>query len=61
MADIAACNGWNCPIAQKCYRFTCKKDDYQSYSDFKYENENCDYFWDNGNKTRNMINDNTMS
>lgn len=61
MADISACNGQDCPIAEMCYRFTCKKDYYQSYSDFRYVNGDCDYFWDNGDKVRNAINDSTMS
>lgn len=61
MADISACANLSCPKSNNCYRFTCRKDDYQSYSDFKYVNGNCDYFWDNGNTKMVAINDATMS
>lgn len=61
MADISACMGRNCPIAQKCYRFTCKKEYYQTYADFTYIDGKCDYFWDNGDDEQNKINDTAMS
>ena len=35
MPDISKCEGKNCPIKNKCYRFTCKPSEFwQTYSDF---------------------------
>lgn len=45
MADISKCNGVNCPIKEKCYRYTAPDSFWQVYADFEYDNE-CDYFWD---------------
>ncbi len=35
-----------CPLAEQCYRFTAKPDEYfQAYSDFEPDDDgNCDYF-----------------
>ena len=47
MTDIAKCKNKECPLAQKCYRFTSKANEFwQSYSGFKYD-DGCDFFWDN--------------
>ena len=47
MPDIAKCSGKDCPHKDKCYRFTSKASEYQSYfltppidKDGK-----CDYYW----------------
>lgn len=50
MADISMCSGKDCPLKDKCYRYTAPQSDYQSwfsvvpYSTFV---ESCEYFWDN--------------
>ena len=49
MADIAKCNGHNCPLKEKCYRYTVPASDWQTYGDFKYD-DGCDYFWDNSER-----------
>lgn len=46
MPDIAMCRNKDCHIKQRCYRYTAKPCDRQSYSQFKYDN-GCDYFMDN--------------
>lgn len=43
MPDISKCNGKDCPIKEKCFRYTSKSSMYQTYSDFEYKN-GCDYF-----------------
>ena len=48
MPDISKCEGTNCPLKEKCYRFTCESDEhYQAYSDFSdalnEEKTECDY------------------
>ena len=49
MADITKCKGIDCPIRDKCYRFTAPDGRWQSYSNFaKYLNETkteCPYFY----------------
>lgn len=52
MADISKCEGKNCPIKEKCYRFTVPSGMYQTYGQFEYDHEKkkCDYFWDNKNR-----------
>ena len=55
MPDITMCTGKDCPIKEKCYRYTAKPDEFrQSYFDAPYKDENCEYFWDN--KKRNKKN-----
>jgi len=50
MADIAKCNGHNCPLKEKCYRYTAPAAElWQTYGDFKYD-DGCDYFWDNSER-----------
>ena len=47
MADISMCLNEDCPLKEKCYRYTAPASDYQYYSDFKYvEGEGCDFFWE---------------
>lgn len=48
MPDITMCEGRGCPMKNKCYRFTAKPSDYQSF--FMHEPVTaagtCDYFWE---------------
>lgn len=51
MPDITMCANKNCPLKDKCYRFTATPDPlWQSYADFKPVNGKCEDFWDNTNK-----------
>jgi hypothetical protein len=46
MTDITKCTGQNCPIKDKCYRYTAKESEYsQSWADFKYEDGKCEDFY----------------
>lgn len=46
MPDISMCQNDSCPLKEKCYRFMAIPDDvWQSYTEFKYELDNCDYFY----------------
>lgn len=50
MPDIAKCSNENCPLKEKCYRFTSKPSEFsQAYADFTYD-EGCEYFWDTSEK-----------
>ena len=52
MADITMCGGKDCPLKEKCYRFTAPESERQSYflgtpgkmEDGKFV---CDKYWDN--------------
>ena len=45
MPDIAMCQNKECPLREKCYRFKAEPSDYQSYAEFKPdENGECDNF-----------------
>ena len=46
MPDISKCEGKDCPLKYKCYRFTCIGDSYsQSYfMEPPYKDGKCDYF-----------------
>jgi len=46
MPDISMCDNISCPSKEKCYRFKAVPNEYQSYSNFKpEENEDkCEYF-----------------
>lgn len=50
MADITMCSGQDCPLKERCYRFTAPKNDWrQSFfvnPPIK-EDKTCDQFWDN--------------
>ena len=61
MADITMCRGIDCDKKDLCYRHTARMDEYQSVSDFDkaQKNGDCEYFWTNSNKTKNIINDST--
>ena len=47
MPDICMCKGTNCPFKEKCYRFTAKADEYQSYFiDAPIDKDGkCDMYW----------------
>lgn len=50
MADICMCSGGDCPMKDKCYRYTAPKSEYwQSMFTTPPINEmgECEYFWDN--------------
>jgi len=49
MADITACSGVNCPLKDKCYRYTCiKNPDWQSYfMEPPIKDGKCEYLWRN--------------
>ena len=45
--DISMCKEEKCPLKEKCYRYTAKPDEYQSYLvDKKDIGKNCDLFWE---------------
>lgn len=50
MPDISKCMGDNCPLKEKCYRYTSPSSEYaQAYyvgTPFNEETQTCDYFWD---------------
>lgn len=57
--DITKCEGTNCPLKEKCYRFTAPADDeWQSYfTESPYgklndKDKECEYFWFNGSEPR---------
>lgn len=44
--DITMCVGTNCPHKQKCYRYTAKPSDYQSYFvKPPIKDGKCDMYW----------------
>jgi len=50
MADITMCDGYGCPVKDKCYRHTAPKNDlWQSMfvAPPIDEMDQCKYFWDN--------------
>jgi hypothetical protein len=57
MPDISMCKGEDCPIKNKCYRFTATPSQHwQSYfteSPYQKETKKCKHFWsDKNNKER---------
>ena len=52
MSDISMCVGLNCPLKEKCYRYTAKVSKFwQSYfTEVPYKDGKCEYFWDNKDK-----------
>lgn len=43
MADITMCTSIDCPLAKKCYRKLAAKNlYYQSFAEFKHENDKCE-------------------
>lgn len=54
MADITMCVDNECPMRDRCYRYTAKADEkYQSYADFGRGrgDKHCEMFWDNKNRS----------
>lgn len=48
MADIAMCNMDNCPIKNKCHRYTAPVNPYmQSYLVVETIGKKCSFFWNN--------------
>lgn len=49
MADITMCKGNNCPLKEKCYRFTANSNNlYQAYFvEEPIKDGKCDMYWDN--------------
>jgi hypothetical protein len=46
MSDITMCKGTNCPLKEKCFRFTAKADEYQSYfNESPLKDDKCDMYW----------------
>ena len=46
MPDITMCSGKNCPVKEKCYRYTAEASDYQSYfMNPPYKDGKCDHYW----------------
>lgn len=52
MPDISKCSNKLCTLKEKCYRFTCKPNEYwQSYAEFSQDDEgDCEYFISNKEK-----------
>jgi len=50
MVDISKCEGVNCPLRTKCYRYTALSNEYQQAylmeSPYDVEKGKCDYFLD---------------
>ncbi len=46
MPDITMCDGKECPVKKKCYRYTAKPSEYQSYFvEAPIKDGKCDYYW----------------
>jgi hypothetical protein len=46
MPDITMCPGTNCPHKEKCYRFTAKPCEYQSwFVKAPIKDDKCEYYW----------------
>lgn len=45
--DGTKCSGLNCPLKEKCYRFTATPNEYrQSYlTEVPFKDGECEYFW----------------
>jgi len=58
MCDISMCEGNECPLKQRCYRFTAIPNEYrQSYFiEPPYIDDECDYFWDIDNNEKQIEN-----
>jgi hypothetical protein len=60
MADICKCNSIVgniiCPVREKCYRYTAKADEYQSFFvDAPIKDGKCEYYW--GENAENIFNE----
>lgn len=52
------CQNKKCTLKDKCYRFTAKHAEYQTYTKFEQcSNGECDYFWDNHDQGKTMTKD----
>ena len=49
MADITKCEGKDCPLKEKCYRFTAKDSEYGQFyfteTPYSKETKTCGYLW----------------
>lgn len=46
MPDITMCYGGDCPYKERCYRYTAKPDEYQSYFvKPPFKDDKCDLYW----------------
>ena len=55
MSDITKCKGTNCPLKEKCYRFTATESYYQSYFvEVPFKDNECEMFW--GNQSESIFN-----
>jgi hypothetical protein len=55
MADITMCLGINCPIKDKCHRYTAQKEWVQycfTSSPYDHDKKECNQFWDNTERTK---------
>ena len=44
--DITMCQGTDCPHKEKCYRYTAKPSEYQSYfMEAPIQDEKCEMYW----------------
>ena len=52
MPDITLCINTNCPLKDKCYRYTAKPELLQAYTRFEYDEKTntCKYFINNKTK-----------
>jgi hypothetical protein len=63
MPDITMCFGGECPVKDKCYRYTAKASDYQSYFgepplEIKDGVAKCDHYWgDDSQSIREQLSD----
>lgn len=53
MPDITMCSGMDCPLKDKCFRYSAKPHDYQSYFrkppfEIIHNRFTCNYFWGDG-------------
>lgn len=56
MADITKCPGGDCPIKDKCYRFTAPTSDFRQswFCEYPFKDGKCDTFW--GENAENIFN-----
>jgi len=49
MADITKCQGGDCPVKEKCYRYTAPVSDFRQswFCEYPLKKGKCDYFYDN--------------
>jgi len=52
MSDITCCQGEWCPMKEKCYRYTARKDEYMQtyFTEPPIKDWQCEYFWDTEDK-----------